>query len=401
MSLQSEPSRTPLKNPPLETNLTRGLLFFMAAACGMTVANLYYNQPLLTELQNAFQVGFAEIGRIPMLTQLGYACGMLFLTPLGDRYDRKRLIVFFTSLTAAALLIAAASTGFVVFELSSFLIGLSAVGAQIIIPHVAQLAPANRRGEAVGKVMTGLLLGILLSRTLSGFIGSIFGWRSVFALSSGLMLAMAAVMVRILPRSEPSFSGSYLKLMGSLFDLARSERVLRQSALIGACLFASFSAVWATLIFLLSSESFHMGAKAAGLFGLLGAAGAMSAALVGRAADRLSPLRTLRLALVVTFGSFVGLALSGTSLIGLIIGIFVMDAGVQAAHVSNQARFFSIRPEARSRMNTVYMFLYFVGGALGSYLGATVWPHWQWLGVCGVSLAFIALALGIAFYERK
>jgi predicted MFS family arabinose efflux permease len=276
-------------------------LLFLAFACGLTVANLYYNQPLLTYIQHEFGVATEAVGRVPMLTQLGYAAGMLFLTPLGDRVNRRSLILLATLAVCAALLAAALAPSFLVFESASFVIGLTAVGAQVIIPHVAHLTPDARRGAAVGKVFTGLLLGILLARTLSGFVGDLFGWRSVFFLSAGLMLLLAAAFYRLLPGSEPTFRGSYGALLGSIVNIFREEKTLRQCSLIGACIFAAFSAPWATLIFLM--DSLGLGAKAAGTFGLLGAAGALAAGFTGRFSDRRGPLLASRVALGVAFFS--------------------------------------------------------------------------------------------------
>ncbi len=380
----------------MTNTLTRSLLFFLAIACGVTVANLYYCQPLLIEMQNEFKVSVSTIGRIPMLTQIGYAVGMLFLTPLGDKLNRKVLIFIASLASGISLFFTANCHSFIVFELVSFLVGVSSIGAQFMIPLVAQLAPDSRRGEAVGKVMTGLLLGILLARSFSGFIGATWGWRQMYYLSSAWMLLLATLAWFILPRTKAVFHGSYLKLIGSMIDLVSEEPILRESALIGGCLFASFCALWATLIFHMGSDNFHLGAKAVGLFGLLGAAGAAAASLVGKIADRVGPLKTLQLALFCTFVSFIELAFFGYSLLGLSVGIFCMDAGVQSAHVSNQSRFYKLRPEARSRMNTIYMFVYFTGGALGSILGTWCWHSYQWKGVCSLSILFVALAILIA-----
>jgi predicted MFS family arabinose efflux permease len=383
-----------------EEGFSEGFLLFLAFACGLTVANLYYNQPLLTYIAGEFGVSTDAVGRVPMLTQLGYAGGMLFLTPLGDRLNRRGLILAASVAVSFALVAAALAPSFLVFEAASFLIGLTAVGAQVIIPHVAHLTPDARRGAAVGKVFTGLLLGILLARTLSGFVGDLFGWRTMFGLSALLMIFLTAAFYRLLPGSEPTFRGSYGALLGSIARIFREEKTLRQCSLIGACIFAAFSAPWATLIFLLSSPAFGMGAKAAGTFGLLGAAGALAAGVTGRFSDRKGPLLASRVALGVALFSFLGLAVSGNSLPLLAIGFFLMDAGVQAAHVSNQARFYRLRPEARSRTNTAYMFFYFVGGAAGSYLGSLFWGRFGWAGVCGLSAFFTAIALGVALLAR-
>lgn len=384
----------------VKAELSPQFLLFLAFACGVTVANLYYNQPLLTQLQQEFGVGVEDVGRVPMLTQLGYAAGMFFLTPLGDRINRKTLILIASSLVSVALVLAATAGSFLVFEGASLLIGLTAVGAQVIIPHVAHLSPDAKRGAAVGKVFTGLLLGILLARTFSGWVGAYWGWRSVFALSAGLMLVLLAALARLLPPSEPTFSGSYFSLLGSIVRLVREERVLRQCSFIGACIFAAFSAPWATLIFVLGAPPFLLGAKAVGLFGLLGAAGALAAGATGRLADRYGPLLSSRFSLVLALLSFLAMAVSGESLLALAVGFFFMDAGVQGAHVSNQARFYRIRPEARSRTNTAYMFFYFVGGAGGSYLGSLAWKFSGWPGVCLVSAGFTLLALLAALSAR-
>ncbi|RZA09170.1 MAG: MFS transporter [Proteobacteria bacterium] len=376
---------------------SENFLLFLAFACGLIVANLYYNQPLLTAIRGEFFISTDQVGRIPMLTQLGYAAGMLLLTPLGDRYNRRGLILGASIALIGALLGAASAPSFAYFEAASFLIGLTAVGAQFIIPHVAHLTPDARRGAAVGKVFTGLLLGILLARTVSGFVGDLLGWRSMFYISAGFMVALTAALYRWLPGSAPTFFGSYGALLGSIYRIFREERTLRQCSLVGACIFAAFSAPWATLIFLLSGSPFLLGAKAAGTFGLLGAAGALAAGITGRFADRKGPLIASRVALAVAFFSFLALAVSGFSLGLLAIGFFLMDAGVQAAHVSNQARFYKLRPDARSRTNTAYMFFYFVGGAAGSYLGSLAWGRFGWGGVCLLSagLTFVALVVAL------
>ena len=365
------------------------------------MANLYYNQPLLTQLQHTFGVDVDTVGRVPMLTQLGYACGMLLLTPMGDRMNRRTLILFTSLAVSAALLAAAFAQSFFVFELASLAIGATAVGAQVILPHVAHLSPDATRGAAVGKVLTGLLLGILLARTASGALGDAFGWRAVFMASAGLMLALTLSLAILLPGSEASFRGSYLSLLRSIVVLLKEEPVLRQCSAIGCFLFASFSAPWASLIFLLSSPPYHYGAKETGLFGLVGAAGALAAAFVGKLADRKGALTTSRAALLITVLSFGLLALGSHLLWAVGLGLFLMDAGVQAAHVSNQSRFYRLRPDARSRLNTAYMFFYFVGGAFGSFAGSVAWKHAGWAGVCAFCAASSGVALLIALRAKE
>lgn len=382
------------------SKLTPTTVWIMATATGLSVANLYYNQPLLADLQQSFGVGVKEIGTIPTLTQIGYALGMLFLVPLGDMIERRKLIVLTSLLVTGALLMAATAQNLMTMAIASLLIGLMTMTPQLIIPFAAHLADNKSRGKVLGTVVSGLLIGILLSRTLSGFIGSMFGWRTVFYSAAALMLALAAILSVALPKSETSFSGSYGKLMKSIWHLVKEEPTLRESSFIGGMIFGLFSSIWATLIFLLKTPHFGYGAKEVGLFGLLGAAGALAAPIMGRVADKRGPRFGLAVGLAVTTLSVLILFFSGESLLGLIVGIFVMDLGIQGAHVSNQTRVFALREDARSRLNTVYMFCYFVGGALGSLLGSFAWNAGQWMGVCILGCIFMLAAWVIYFIGR-
>jgi predicted MFS family arabinose efflux permease len=371
----------------------------MAAATGLSVANLYYNQPLLEELRHDFGVGVKEIGVIPTFTQLGYAVGMLFLVPLGDMVERRKLIVLTSLASMGALLLAAFSHSLLMMAIASLLIGLLTMTPQLIIPFAAHLADAKNRGRVLGIVVSGLLIGILLSRTLSGILGSWLGWRAVFEIAAVLMLILSAILKWALPTSTPHFSGSYVGLLKSIWKLVKEEPILREASLIGAMFFGVFSSLWATLIFLLSTH-FNYGAREVGLFGLLGAAGAISAPAIGKIADRKHPRFGVFVCLLLTLLSIFIVNLSADSLIGLIIGIFIMDLGVQGGHVSNQTRIFALREDARSRINTVYMFCYFVGGALGSFLASLAWGKAEWTGVCVLELLFMVAAFVIFMRGR-
>lgn len=380
--------------------LTQTTVLIMAIATGLSVANLYYNQPLLADLQNSFGVTVKEIGIIPTLTQFGYALGMLFLVPLGDMFERRKLIVITSVLVTMALLMAATAQNLFTMAIASLLIGLTTMVPQLILPFAAHLAEAKNRGKVIGVVMSGLLIGILLSRTLSGFVGSLFGWRAVFYFASILMLVLAASLYFVLPASEVSFKGSYAKLLKSIWTLVKEEPTLRESSLIGAMIFGIFSSIWATLIFLLSTPHFGYGSREVGLFGLLGAAGAGAAPIMGRVADRKGPRYSMGVGLGLVALSVLILGISGQSLVGLIIGIFIMDFGIQAAHVSNQTRIFALRDDARSRLNTVYMFCYFIGGALGSLLGSYAWNTAQWFGVFWIGVLFSGVSL-LSFWRGR
>ncbi|MCC9138887.1 MFS transporter [Pontibacter silvestris] len=383
--------------------LTRLNLWIMAAASGITVANLYYNQPLLGLISADFRVTEAKAGSISMLTQIGYAAGMLFIIPLGDMLRRKRLIMFDFVLIVISLLLAAFAVNIEMLMVASFLIGATSVVPQLLVPMAVHLAKPEERGKTVGFVMSGLLLGILLSRTLSGFIGEHLGWRSMFMIASGLMLIFWAALYFLLPEIHPEYKGNYKSLMSSLIHLTKTEPLLRLASARGALCFASFGAFWTTLVFLLEEPQFNAGSDVAGAFGLVGAFGALAASFVGRLNDKGNSFRTTTITVSMIVVSYIIFGLSSHSLIGLIIGVIIMDLGVQATHISNQTLIFSLLPEARNRLNTVYMFTYFVGGAIGTYLASQAWHHWKWSGVVvvGLVLSSLALIIHLSFLKQR
>ncbi|RQH07760.1 MFS transporter [Paraburkholderia dinghuensis] len=368
------------------------LLILLAIIAGVSVASIYYNQPLLDDFRQTFPAGAAWIGAVPAATQLGYASGMLLLAPLGDRFDRRRLILLQIAGVCVALFVAATAPTLAVLIGASLAIGVLSTIAQQAVPFAAELAPPEARGHAVGTVMSGLLIGILLARTAAGFIGQYFGWRAVFGSTIVVLLGLAVVVVLKLPRSRPTSTLSYGKLLVSMWHLTVELRGLREAAATGAFLFGAFSMFWTVLTLLLAGAPFHLGPQAAGLFGIVGAAGALVAPLAGRSADKRGARAIITFALVLVVLAFLIFSFSGKSLAGLAIGVIVLDVGVQAAQISNQSRIYALRPEARSRVNTVYLVAYFIGGAIGSAVGAATWHAFGWLGVCAAGLAFTALA---------
>ncbi|MCA3825477.1 MAG: MFS transporter, partial [Burkholderia sp.] len=300
---------------------SRSLLLLLATIAGVSVANIYYNQPLLDSFRAAFPDGASWIGAVPTATQLGYAAGMFLLAPLGDRFDRRGLILLQIAGLSVALIVAATAPSLAVLACASLAIGILATIAQQAVPFAAEIAPPAERGHAVGTVMSGLLLGILLARTAAGFVAEYFGWRAVFAASVAALVALAAVIVMRLPRSTPTSTLSYGKLLGSMWHLAVELRGLREASLTGAALFAAFSAFWPVLTLLLAGAPFHLGPQAAGLFGIVGAAGALAAPYAGRFADKRGPRAIISLAIALLALSFVIFALSGSSLVGLVIGV--------------------------------------------------------------------------------
>lgn len=388
--------------PTPSTPLAPALVWLMAITCGLVVANIYYNQPLLAEIGRTFGLSESNVSLVATITQVGYTLGLLFVVPLGDKRERKGLTLLLLLCAGACMAGAAVAPTFALLAAASLLIGIFSAVPQLLIPMAASLASDEERGRVVGKVMSGLLIGILLSRTISGYVGAQFGWRTMFWAGAGVMVVLTGILARMLPRNQPQFAGSYGSLLRSLGTLTRELPVLRRSALVGACMFAGFSAFWTTLVFFLESPAYRYGSDVAGLFGLIGASGAFAASFAGKSADTKGADYALNLGILLFLGAYVLLGFGGTYLPGLIAGVVILDIGQQMTHISNQARIFSLRPEARSRLNTVYMTTCFIGASVGSLVGGLTWARFQWAGVCGVGLAFVVLAyLANRFYGRS
>jgi predicted MFS family arabinose efflux permease len=360
-------------------------------AAGLGVANVYYMQPLLQQVGLEFGVATQGVGAVATAVQLGYAAGMLLLVPLGDMFERRRLMVVMTALSACACALVSMSPNLGCLIAASFALGLCSITPQYAIPFAAQLAPDESRGRMVGYVVSGLLLGILLARTLSGFVGAAFGWRAMFAGATGIQIGLGISMQLLLPRAQADYQGSYGALLRSVVTLWSSHPVFREACVAGASMFGAFSAFWATLIFLLEAAPFGLGARAVGLFGLVGAAGALSTPLVGGLIDKHDPKLLARYANALAVAAFVGLYVWRESLWGLALGVLILDVAVQTAHVCNQGRIFALLPHARSRANTAYMFCYFCGATSGSALAIWAFAAWGWAGTCGVGVALLLL----------
>ena len=381
--------------------LPNSLVWLMALTCGLVVANIYYNQPLLAAIGRHFHITDSRASLVATATQVGYTLSMLFVVPLGDMLERKRLMLLMLLGVAACLALAAWAPTFAVLAAASVLIGLCSAVPQLLLPMAAHLAPEADRGRIVGRIMSGLLIGILASRTLSGYVGAHLGWRAMFEIAAVLMLALLGLLAWRLPRDQPNFAGSYSSLMKSLVTLTGTLPALRRSALVGGLLFAAFSVFWTTLTFFLESPTYHYGSDVAGFFGLIGAVGALAAPLAGKTADTRGPDFAIGAGTLLALGSYAILGFGGFHLAGLVAGVILLDVGVQAAHISNQTRIFSLVPEARSRLNTVYMTGYFTGGSLGSVAGGFVWMHFGWAGVCVLGAAFAGAAYLVSrFYGR-
>lgn len=371
--------------------LTKRLRFLLPTGCAILVGNIYYCQPLLGELSRSFGVSEKSAAFVNIITQAGYLLGLFFVVPMGDMISRNTLIVRMHWFSAVAMLGAALSPTIFWLKVASLFVGITTTACQVFIPFAAQLAKDEERGKVVGAMMGGLLTGILLSRTLSGFVAQELGWRGVYFVAAAMMVVMAVILSATLPTEKPSFTGSYKQLMASLWHLFVAQPIIRQSSLIGAALFGAISAFWATLAFFLEAPPYRYSLSVIGLFGVIGAAGALASPLVGRLADRKSALIPIRTGILLMILGY-GILLKADLNISIVVaGVLLLDIGVQCAHVPNLARNYNLLPAARTRLNTIYMTSYFIGGTLGSTLGSLAWNAAGWTGVCCCGLALVAV----------
>lgn len=375
----------------------------MAIATGLIVANLYYCQPLIILIAKEFAIPEDQAGTITYLTQAGYAIGMFFMVPLGDKLERKKQIQFTTLAAVVALIIAATASNFRMLQIASFLIGAASIVPQLILPLSASLASPEQRGKVIGTVMSGLLVGILISRTVSGFIGAWLGWRGMFWIAAVLCLLIVVVIQKKFPVNKPDFKGTYGELLQSLFSLIKTQPMLREATLINALSFAQFGAFWTTMVLLLSGDPFNFNSATIGLFGIVGASGALAAPLVGKLGDKGNPRVVIGYGCLLLLISFIVFYFSSESMIGIMIGIVFIDVGLQSVHISNQTRVYSLLPEARNRMNTVYMSFSFLGTALGSAFGLWLWNFGKWhaFSIGGAMLSVASIIIYALTYKRK
>ncbi|WP_345828643.1 MFS transporter [Erwinia sp. HDF1-3R] len=371
--------------------LNTPLVALMSLATGLSVACNYYVQPLLETVARTFDLSVNQAGFIVTTAQLGYAAGLLLLVPLGDMLERRGLIVIMSLLAACGLVITALSPSLTIMLLGTALTGLFSVVAQILVPLAATLAEPAKRGKVVGTVMSGLLLGILLARTVAGGLAQLGGWRTVYWVASALMALMALALWRYLPRYRQSVPLNYGQLLRSIFTLYRTNPVLRTRAVTGCLAFANFSILWTSMAFLLASPPYGYSEGKIGLLGLVGAAGALAARQAGALADKGKARLTTTAGLILLLISWAFTALGSHSLAALIVGIILLDLTVQGVHITNQSVIYSRMPEARNRLTAGYMTSYFIGGAAGSLVSASAFQYAGWKGVClaGASLTLL------------
>ena len=383
--------------------LSPSLIVLMSIATGLAVASNYYAQPLLDTIARAFSLTPGQAGFIVTAAQLGYAAGLLLLVPLGDMFERRTLIVTMTLLAAGGMLITASSQSLAMMILGTALTGLFSVVAQILVPLAATLASPDKRGKVVGTIMSGLLLGILLARTVAGLLAGLGGWRTVYWVASVLMVVMAVALWRGLPKVKQENHLNYFQLLGSIFTLFTRDKLLRTRAVLGCLTFANFSILWTSMAFLLASPPFNYSDAVIGLFGLAGAAGALGARPAGGLADKGKAHLTTTYGLALLLLSWLAIWFGHTSALALIVGILVLDLTVQGVHITNQTVIYRVQPDARNRLTAGYMTSYFIGGAAGSLLSASAWQHAGWAGVCvaGSLVAALNLLVWWRGYHRQ
>ncbi|MGG0124196.1 MFS transporter [Bacillus paranthracis] len=385
------------KNKAIDKDISSGLIILLATACGIIVANLYYAQPLIGVISNEIGLSNSSAGLIVTLTQIGYVVGLLFLVPLGDIVENKKLILILLFLSAFALISLVFVKSATLLLIASFFIGLGSVAAQVLVPLVSYLSSENAPGRVVGNVMSGLLLGIMLARPISSLVADIWGWSAIFALSATVIIVLAFVLSKVLPIRKPQAKTNYIALLNSMWQLLRTTPILRRRAIYHACVFGAFSLFWTTVPLLLSSPVFHFSQTAIALYALVGITGAIAAPIGGRLADLGWTRPATGIALtVVIISLLLPLFIQSSSPFGiavLVIAAILLDMGVSANLVLSQRLIFSLSPEIRSRLNGLFMAIFFLGGAVGSFIGGWAYALGGWNLTLCIGIAFPTIAL--------
>ncbi|MDO3409817.1 MFS transporter [Saccharibacillus sp. CPCC 101409] len=395
----------PVRGAAAPADIPAWLLIFLAAACGIIVANLYYAQPLVEPIRQTIGLSAGSAGLIVTLTQIGYAAGLLLLVPLGDILENRRLVASLLLFTVLALTLSSVAGSAPLFLLAAMLIGLGSVAAQILVPYASHLASDENRGRVVGNVMSGLTLGIMLARPVSSLLAGWLGWRSVFAVSAALILTLALVLLRVLPARRPQAGIAYPALLRSMGRLLLTAPVLRRRALYHACMFGAFSLFWTTAPLLLGGPVFHFTQTGIALFALVGVAGAVAAPIAGRVADRglVRPATGIALAMAAVAALLPMFVQTRSVLtVGLLLAAAVLlDFGVSANLILSQREIFAIGAEYRSRLNGLFMAIFFLGGAAGSAVGAWAFAAGGWKLAMMIAAALPLLALGYYGTESR
>lgn len=388
---------------PLKENegLPASILWTLAIVAGISVANLYYNQPLLNMIRHELGVSEFKTNLIAMVTQIGYAIGLLFIVPLGDLYQRKKIILTNFILLIFSLLTIALAQDINLILIASFVTGVCSMIPQIFIPIASQFSRPENKGRNVGIVISGLLTGILASRVVSGFIGELFGWREMYFIAAGMMLVCAIIVLKVLPDIQPNFKGKYSGLMKSLLTLLKEFPQLGIYSVRAALNFGSFLAMWSCLAFKMGQAPFFANSNVIGLLGLCGIAGALTASFVGKYVKRVGVRRFNFIGCGLILLAWLLLFTGENIYIGIIAGIIIIDIGMQCIQLSNQTSVFYLCPQASNRINTIFMTTYFIGGSLGTFLAGTFWHWYGWHGVILTGAILTGTSLLITIFYKK
>jgi len=401
MATTHQPGREAQADAASTSTMTGGRTLLFAVAGGAAIGNLYWAQPLLEEIATSLGVPSSAAGLLVTVTQIGYAIGIFLLVPLGDVLNRRRFVPIVTAASGLALAGAAAAPGWVMLFVALLLVGVTAVGAQLLIPLASELADDTKRGRVVGTIASGALIGILLSRTVSGLVADAFGWRAIYIIAAITALVFSGVLARVIPTLPTRPAMPYPTLLRSVFTAVGSHRAVPVTLILGAATFCTFTLFWTALTFLLTAPPFSYSLSAVGLVGLAGLAGALMARRAGRFHDRgLSTLVT-GAALTLGIASLILAGLGQTSIVVLLIAIVAFDVATQASLVLNQTRLLTIDPAARSRMNTAFVTSNFIGGATGSAIAGVLWHAGGWFAVCLGGITVLLLALIVWVSNRR
>lgn len=383
-------------------SMSTGRTLLFAVAGGAAVGNLYWSQPLLDDIASSLGTSASLAGLLVTLTQVGYALGILLVVPLGDVLDRRRLIPWVLVASAVALLLAAIAPTFATLLVALALVGLTTVAGQLLIPLAGDLADPAQRGRVVGTIASGVLTGILVSRTISGLVADAFGWRAIYVLAAVVAVVLAVLLRRAIPELDARGKVAYPQLILSVFRAVRTHRTVQVTLVISSSVFAVFTMFWTALTFLLSSDPYDFSTSSIGLVGLVGLAGAVAAQRVGRLHDRGLSVPVTGGAIVLLLVSLVVAGIGAHSIVVVLLAVLLLDVAVQAANVLNQTRLFSVDPAARSRLNTAFVTSNFIGGAIGSALASVLWNAGGWTAVTigAAVLAGFAAMVWVAHRDR-
>ncbi|MDU1604068.1 MAG: MFS transporter [Clostridium sp.] len=383
--------------------LSHKLIILMAAATGIAVANIYYIQPLLNQIAKYYNISQSSAGLLATLTQVGYALGLFLILPLADLVDRKKLILTMLLLSALSLLTMYFSTSFIITSIDCIAIGITSVIPQLFLPLCAKLSEESERGKNIGYIMSGLLIGVLLSRVISGMIGKYFEWRIMYLMAVFFMIGLFLVLkiMLLVCEVDKNINITYISSLKSMITLPKKFPIIKEAAINGAMILAAFSALWTTLTFHLQSSFFNFDTNIVGMFGLLGVSGAILAPLAGKLSDRKGEKFTVGVNIAIILVSYLCFIIFGFKVWGIIIGVVLLDMGVNSCNVANQSRIQKLSEEARNRITSIYMVSLFTGGAIGSYLGALLYNNYGWYGFCAIGVATQIIAICVHFIGRR